>query len=193
MLWGTSSLALYIPWAGRAGPYLGLSLWLWLGVLDAIQGVGLGMILLQTLSRLHVCATLAFAQIIGSICVMVARATAPNRIGPGTVFPDIATWDFEADGLSGSPMAKAPFWIALICQLVIVIGYFWFYRKEQLGAFFNHPPFIAAINENITSLQHGPDLRSFIYTAYRTRLERRSTAFHSFPGFVFPATLLFSF
>ena len=47
MLWGTSSLALYIPWAGTAGPYLGISLWLWLGVLDAIQGVGLGMILLQ--------------------------------------------------------------------------------------------------------------------------------------------------
>lgn len=47
MLWGTSSLALYIPWAGSAGPYLGICLWLWLGVLDAIQGVGLGMILLQ--------------------------------------------------------------------------------------------------------------------------------------------------
>lgn len=30
-------------------------------------------------------------------------------------------------------MASAPFWIALICQIVIVIGYFWFYRKEQLG------------------------------------------------------------
>ena len=47
MLWGTSSLALYIPWGGGAGPYLGICLWLWLGVLDAIQGVGLGMILLQ--------------------------------------------------------------------------------------------------------------------------------------------------
>jgi len=47
MLWGTSSLALYIPWAGSGGPYLGISLWLWLGVLDAIQGVGLGLILLQ--------------------------------------------------------------------------------------------------------------------------------------------------
>ncbi|THH17817.1 hypothetical protein EW146_g3074 [Bondarzewia mesenterica] len=132
MLWGTSSLALYIPWAGHAGPYLGISLWLWLGVLDAIQGVGLGMILLQTLSRLHVCATLAFSQIIGSICVMVARATAPNRVGPESVFPDAAKWDFS-DGLKGSPMASAPFWIALICQLVIVIGYFWFYRKEQLS------------------------------------------------------------
>lgn len=50
MLWGTSSLALYIPWAGKAGPYLGICLWLWLGVLDAIQGVGLGMILLQVIS-----------------------------------------------------------------------------------------------------------------------------------------------
>ena len=87
---------------------------------------------LQTLSRLHVCATLALAQIIGSICVMVARATAPNAIGPGTVFPNIGTWDFS-QGLSGSPMASAPFWIALICQIVIVLGYFWFYRKEQLG------------------------------------------------------------
>jgi len=35
-------------------------------------------------------------------------------------------------------MAKPSFWIALICQLVIVIGYFWFYRKEQLGAFISY-------------------------------------------------------
>jgi len=62
---------------------------------------------------------------------MVARATAPNKIGPGTVFPDASTWDFE-EGLQGSPMASIPFWVALICQLVIVVGYFWFYRKEQL-------------------------------------------------------------
>ncbi|KAI5123355.1 hypothetical protein M0805_001776 [Coniferiporia weirii] len=132
MLWGTSSLASYLPWAGKGGPYLGVSLWLWLGVLDAIQGVGLGMILLQTLSRLHVCATLAFAQIIGSICVMVARATANDSIGPGSVFPDIGTWDFS-EGLKGSPMASPLFWIALCCQIFIVIGYFWFYRKEQLS------------------------------------------------------------
>ena len=38
---------LYIPWARKAGPYLGMSLWLWPGVLDVIQGVGLGMILPQ--------------------------------------------------------------------------------------------------------------------------------------------------
>lgn len=29
---------------------------------------------------------------------MVARATAPNRIGPESVFPDAAKWDFS-DGL----------------------------------------------------------------------------------------------
>jgi hypothetical protein len=29
-------------------------------------------------------------------------------------------------------MASYPFWFALVCQIVIVIGYFWFYRKEQL-------------------------------------------------------------
>ena len=67
---------------------------------------------------------------------MVARATAPNRVGPESVFPDAAKWDFS-DGLKGSPMASAPFWIALICQIVIVIGYFWFYRKEQLGMCLN--------------------------------------------------------
>jgi alpha-1,3-glucan synthase len=54
----------------------------------------------QTLSRLHVVATLAFSQVIGAICVMVARATAPNRIGPESVFPDAAKWDFN-EGLAG--------------------------------------------------------------------------------------------
>lgn len=33
----------------------------------------------------------------------------------------------------GSPLALPLFWIALVCQLIIVFGYFWFYRKEQLG------------------------------------------------------------
>ena len=31
---------------------------------------------------------------------MIARATAPNRVGPGSVFPDAAKWDFE-EGLKG--------------------------------------------------------------------------------------------
>jgi alpha-1,3-glucan synthase len=80
---------------------------------------------------------------------MVARATAPNAVGPGSVFPDAAKWDFSeglagafihleaiylnSNSFTGSPMALPLFWIALVCQLIIVIGYFWFYRKEQLG------------------------------------------------------------
>ncbi|MBW0472818.1 hypothetical protein O181_012533 [Austropuccinia psidii MF-1] len=132
MLWGTSSVALYIPWAGRAGPYLGTSLWLWLGVLDAVQGVGLGMILLQTLSRVHVAATLCLAQIIGSTAVIAARATAPNRIGPGNVFPDLGLWDRRGH-LKDSPLANWEFWVALACQLLIVAGYLVLFRREQLS------------------------------------------------------------
>lgn len=94
------------------------------------------------------CATLALAQVIGAVCVMVARATAPNRLGPSTVFPDAGSWDFSQGlqgefyyplhphlltcSVTGSPMALPLFWIALLCQIIIVIGYFWFYRKEQL-------------------------------------------------------------
>jgi hypothetical protein len=29
-------------------------------------------------------------------------------------------------------MALPLFWLALVSQLIIVVGYFWFYRKEQL-------------------------------------------------------------
>ncbi len=35
-------------------------------------------------------------------------------------------------------MAEPMFWLALICQLIVVVGYFWFYRKEQLCAY-PHP------------------------------------------------------
>jgi alpha-1,3-glucan synthase len=46
MLWGTSGIGLNMAWAGKIGPFLGSALWLYLGVLDNIQGVGLGMLLL---------------------------------------------------------------------------------------------------------------------------------------------------
>ena len=180
MLWGASSLALYIPWAGHGGPYLGVCLWLWLGVCDAIQSVALGLILLQTLCRLHVCATLAFAQVIGSISVIVAPATAPTRMGAESVFPDAAQSDF-ADGLKDSPLASPLFWIALVCRLIIVIGYFWFYRKEQLGErsflfsilcaqgmltidFYSSPPMITTCKET----SHSHCTRTFLIT-YLTR------------------------
>ncbi|WVN90024.1 uncharacterized protein L203_105256 [Cryptococcus depauperatus CBS 7841] len=132
MWWGTSGMGLYVPWGGSAGPYIGTCLWLWLGVLDAIQGVGLGMILLQTLSRLHVCATLAGAQALGSCIVMLARGTAPDKVGPGNVFPNPAIWDIKGTG-ANNPFSHWEFWLCLICQIVIVIGYAFFFRREQLS------------------------------------------------------------
>lgn len=132
MWWGVSGVGLYVPWGGVAGPYIGTCIWLWLGVLDAIQGVGLGMILLQTLSRLHVCATLALAQVLGSAVVMIARASSPDKNGPGGVFPNPSIWDIGATG-ANNPLVEWAFWVALVCQIVIVIGYFVFFRKEQLS------------------------------------------------------------
>jgi alpha-1,3-glucan synthase len=126
MLWGVSNIGVYVPWGGRViGALLGRSLWLWLGVLDAVQGVGFGMILLQTLTRFHIVFTLIAAQVIGSVATIAARASAPNATGPGDVFPDFSlhVWD----GLQ-----KAWFWIVLVFQLTICVGFFLFFRKEQL-------------------------------------------------------------
>lgn len=89
------------------------------------------MILLQTLSRLHVCATLAAAQLLGSVVVMIARATSPDKMGPGNVFPNVAFW--QPSGSSYNPVAHWEFWLCLACQIVIPIGYFIFFRKEQLS------------------------------------------------------------
>ena len=126
MLWGTSNLGFYVPWGSLAtGALLGRTLWLWLGVLDALQGVGFGMILLQTLTRFHIAFVLIAAQAVGSLTTILARATAPNRIGPGDVFPDFAI-DY------GAGLAKGWFWTALLLQIVICVGFLAFFRKEQL-------------------------------------------------------------
>ncbi|CRG86853.1 alpha-1,3-glucan synthase [Talaromyces islandicus] len=125
--WGTSNLGQYLPWAGSylSGALVSRSLWLWLGVLDSLQGVGFGMILLQTLTRLHICFVLLGAQVLGSVATIVARASAPNKIGPGDISPDIGT------GISS--LWVAWFWIGLFFQLLICGGFFLFFRKEQLS------------------------------------------------------------
>jgi alpha-1,3-glucan synthase len=126
MLWGTSNIGLYVPWGSRAtGALLGRSLWLWLGVLDNLQGIGFGMILLQTLTRFHVTFSLVAAQVLGSVATIAARATAPDATGPGSVFPNFALG-------FGSGVVKPWFWGCLCFQLVIPIGFFMFFRKEQL-------------------------------------------------------------
>jgi alpha-1,3-glucan synthase len=83
MFWGTSSIGLHLPWAGSAlsSAILSRSLWLWLGLLDTIQGVGFGMIFLQTLTRMHIGFTLLAAQVVGSVATILARLCAPNKIG----------------------------------------------------------------------------------------------------------------
>lgn len=127
MLWGTSNIGLYIPWGGQTiGAVLGRALWSWLGILDAIQGVGFGMILLQTLTRVHIAFTLIAAQVLGSVATIAARASAPNAIGPGDVFPDFSI-DWK------EPLGLHWFWVALLFQLLICVGFFAFFRKEQLS------------------------------------------------------------
>jgi alpha-1,3-glucan synthase len=128
MLWGTSSFGLFLPWAGSdvTSALVSRCLWLWLGLLDAIQNTGVGLILLLTLTRIHVSVTLMIAQVLGSVATIVARATAPNKLGPGDVFPDFSM------GL-GAGLGKAWFWVALLAQLMICVGYLKFFRKEQIS------------------------------------------------------------
>jgi alpha-1,3-glucan synthase len=131
MFWGISNIGVYLPWTGgpEASALIGRSLWLWLGVLDSIQGVGLGMILLQTLTRMHVAFTLIGAQVFGSLATIAARATAPNNIGPGDVFPDFTSWRF---GESAEVFGKIYFYVGLGFQILVCVGYLKFFRKEQL-------------------------------------------------------------
>lgn len=46
-----------------------------LEVLDAIRGVGFGMMLMQTLTRLHIAFAMVGAQVLGSIASVLARAS----------------------------------------------------------------------------------------------------------------------
>jgi len=126
ILWGTSGMGSFIPWAASPaiGALFGRALWLWLGILDALQGVGFGMILLQTMTRFHVAFTLTAAQVVGSIATIIARATAPDSLGPGTVFPNLA--------LSLNGLGNAAFWVSLVLQCLVCVGFFAFFRKEQL-------------------------------------------------------------
>jgi alpha-1,3-glucan synthase len=121
MLWGTTGIGMYLPWVGGpvASAIVSRCLWIWLGVLDTVQGVGLGMMLIATLTRQHVMAVLVGSQVIGGAATMIARVGAPNA------FPDFTQGLMP--GL-GNPW----FWICLIMQLMIPLGFFKFFRKEQV-------------------------------------------------------------
>lgn len=125
ILWSTSGMGAHLPWGSAIGSAVaGRSLWLLLGTYDALQGVGIGTILLQTLTRTHVAITLIFAQVLGSIATIAARASAPDATGPGAVFPNLAV---SLDGLGAWS-----FWVCLVFQMVIPVGFLLFFRNEQL-------------------------------------------------------------
>ncbi len=76
--WGVSSYGLSLPWmiGGPVGSALaGRGLWLWLGVLDSVQGVGIGMPLLQTLTRIHVAVVLTASQLLGATTTLIAKGS----------------------------------------------------------------------------------------------------------------------
>ncbi|GAB1317883.1 Cell wall alpha-1,3-glucan synthase ags1 [Madurella fahalii] len=127
IFWGVSGAGTTLPWTASpvAGALLSRALWLWLGVLDALQGTGVGMMLLQTTTRFHNNFALVAAQVLGSIATAVGRATAPNAVGPGPVFPNLA---LSLDGL-----ANGWFWVCLLMQLGICVMFGTFFRKEQLS------------------------------------------------------------
>ncbi|OQE16517.1 hypothetical protein PENFLA_c027G04293 [Penicillium flavigenum] len=125
--WAVSGIGYYLPWAGgyTSGALVSRSLWLWLGVLDSIQGLGFGIILLQTLTRVHMCFALIASQVIGSIATICARAFGPNSVGPGPISPDMTQ--------GAHSLANGWFWVALFCQLLVCAGFLLFFRKEQLA------------------------------------------------------------
>ncbi|KAB2571997.1 Cell wall alpha-1,3-glucan synthase ags1 [Lasiodiplodia theobromae] len=131
MLWCVSQAGHYLPWvpggpSAAAGALVSRGLWLWLGVLDSVQGIGFGMVLLGTLTRVHVVWVLATAQGVGAVCTAAARAWAPNNVGPGVVFPNLPLEGWGAAGWN------VWFWVWLGLQVVAFNGYLCFFRREQL-------------------------------------------------------------
>lgn len=85
------------------------------------------MILLQTLTRTHIAFTLMAAQVIGSVVTMLGRATAPDKDGPANVFPNLAN-----DSTFQKGIHSWEFWLCLLLQMSCCVGFFMFFRKEQL-------------------------------------------------------------
>lgn len=99
-----------------ASTLLGRSLWLWLGVLDALQCVGFGMILLQTLTRIHISAALVGSPVLSSATTMLVHAAqSGDGNGPGTLFPS-----FAARALPG--LVSPWFWVGFDITVVCLCG-----------------------------------------------------------------------
>jgi alpha-1,3-glucan synthase len=129
MSFSTSLIGSYLPWAGDGGTVCAISLWMWLGLLDTIQAVGFTIMLLQTLTRIHVVAVLGISQILTAIAQMLAFSTAPNSNGPGSMFPNITLWNTEKFDI----LQEYVFYLVFLSQIVIALGFLFFFRVEQLS------------------------------------------------------------
>jgi len=94
-------------------------------LLDTIQIVGMGMMLIAALTRHHVMGVLIASQVIGGVVAIIAKATSPNAVHPTATFPDFIAGSYP--GLSSEY-----FWLCLVFQLIIPFGFFKFFRKEQV-------------------------------------------------------------
>lgn len=84
------------------------------------------MLLLQTLTRFHITFALVAAQVIGSIGTIINRADGLSSTGPLPYYPSVVQDP-------GAGLSYAGFWICLIFQIIVCVGYFAFFRKEQLS------------------------------------------------------------
>ncbi|KAJ3350440.1 Cell wall alpha-1,3-glucan synthase ags1 [Entophlyctis luteolus] len=82
-----------------------------------------GAVLSASLTRTHVGGALLLAQFFGAIGAMLARAFAPDSLGPGPVFPNISLHF----GIGGW------FWAVLVLQFAIALSLIFVYRFEQLS------------------------------------------------------------
>lgn len=116
MLWSLSGIGNNIPWASTPalGALLSRAVWLWIGVLDGVQGVGMGAMLLMSLTRVHTAFTLVMAQVFGAFFTILARMVAPHKTGPLPVFPNLAAAERQLG---------VWFWCGLLCQLLVCTGF----------------------------------------------------------------------
>jgi len=77
---------------------------------------------------MHIAFTLITAQVLGSIATILARAVAPDNIGPGDVFPDLSAYRI---GDPTDVFKKAWFYVGLFSQILICVGYFLFFRNVR--------------------------------------------------------------
>ena len=77
---------------------------------------------------MHIAFTLITAQVLGSLATIIARAIAPDNLGPGDVFPDFS---FYRPGDPLTPFQSPWFYIGLSSQLLICVGYFMFFRNVR--------------------------------------------------------------